>query len=172
MRIIKGKIISVTDGEYQKVLTAIGVPNEEITNRSYFQHVGFSSIPRANSVGIGIMYDNQITFFASAEPLTDRPTLNNPGDTCIHSDENIYIKINANGDIGIVNENNSITINANGSINIGGSNLDALVKDAVLPTLRDHEHPISGGVAIKSTDAAMLVLDTAAGNKTQNVQAD
>ena len=54
---------------------------------------------------------------------------------------------------------------------LGGSGLDALVKDAVLPTLVAHTHPVSGAVAIASTDPAMITLATDPGNKTQKVTA-
>lgn len=171
MKIIKCKFLDCTDGEYQKIMNAIGVPNEEINNRSYFQHFGFSSIPQAPCVGIGIIYDNQITFFASADPASYRPALSS-GETCIYADADKYIKLKTTGEIVIKNNNNTITLKADGDIEIGASNLASLVKDAVLNTLKLHTHPVAGAVANASTDTGMLALDTAPGNKTQNVQAD
>lgn len=170
MRVFKCKITDVTDGDYQKKINAIGRPNEEINNRSYFQHVGFTSIPPAGSVGILIAEGDNLTVIASADPIASRPTLSNQKDVAMYADADKYIKILANGDIEASNNNNKIVLKANGDIELGSADLANLVKDAVLSTLQSHTHPVSGAVAIASTDAGMIVLSTAPGNKTSKVK--
>lgn len=170
MRVIKCGISSVTDGDFQKVVNGIGRSNEEINNRSYFQHVGFSSIPPAGSVGILIEDGDNLTLIASADPIANRPTLSNEKDAAMYADADKYIKILANGDIEAANNNNKIILKANGDIELGSASLEYLVKDAVLSTLQAHTHPVSGAVALASTDAGMLVLSTAPGNKTSKVK--
>lgn len=150
MRIIKAKIQSVTDGEYQKILNAIGLPSEEINSRSYFQHCGFSSIPKQNTVGIAIIYGNQVTFFASADPASSRPTLSSEGDVCIYSDADKYVKILSTGEIKAGNNNNSITLKADGDIEIGSSSLKKLLTEDAASLYNTHTHndPASGTTGV------------------------
>ena len=169
---IKVKISSVSEHNYQKLYTAIGRGAEEFNNRSYFQHAGFTSLPKANTVGIVIEDGNTFTMVATADPSSSRPTLASAGDAAIYSDADTYVMVKDDGEIEIANENNSITLKANGDIEIGNANLDKLVKQAVLTTLAAHTHPVSGAVAGVSTDAGMIALPTAPGNFTQNTEAD
>jgi phage gp45-like len=120
---IKVKIISVTDDDYQKLFTAIGRGNEEFNNRSYFQHAGFTSIPKVNTVGIVFEEGNTYTMVATADPLADRPTLTNEKDVAIYADANKYIKISADGTIEVSNGNGNITMSASGDVDINNGNL-------------------------------------------------
>lgn len=122
MKVMKCKIVEVTDGQVQKIIDALGGPGDEINERSYFQHTGFSSIPRADDIGIALVYGNSITFIGSADNKDDRPELNNEGDMCIYSDENKYIKVLASGDIEVSNGNASIELNAAGDIEASNGN--------------------------------------------------
>jgi phage gp45-like len=145
MRIIKCKVGSVADGEFQKTITGNARPNEEINLRSYFQHVGFSSIPREDSVAIGIIYGDNVTFFGTAEPVTERPKLFNAGDVCIYSDEDKYIKILASGNIEASNGNGSITLKANGDIELGsGAGLQKLLNESAATIFNAHVHADHG----------------------------
>jgi phage gp45-like len=162
-------ITDVTDGDYQKVVNALGRPNEQIVNRSYFQHVGFTSIPPEGSIGIIIHEDNNLSMIATADPATNRPALTNERDVAVYADANKYIKIDVDGKIEIKNNNNTITLKANGDIELGKAALDALVKAAALSPLAIHTHPVSGAAAGPSTDPAMAALTTTPGNKTQKV---
>ena len=170
MRAFKCGIVSVTDGTFQKVLQAIGRSNEEINDRSYYQHVGFTSIPPAGSVEIIVADGDNLTMIASADPLDSRPELSNEKDVAVYADADKYVKILAGGDIEVANNNNKITLKANGDIELGSASLDDLVKSAVLSTLQNHTHPVSGAVAGVSTDPGMVILSTAPGNKTQKVK--
>ncbi len=48
---IRGIIKSVAEGVIKR-FTASGRPDETITNREYFQHYGFSSVPLAGAEAI------------------------------------------------------------------------------------------------------------------------
>jgi len=174
MRIGKVNIISVVEDSSTvvKVCNATGVLGEQITNRAYIGQAGFSHIPNGND--IGIMFQDRNTIVILASEGESRPYLDNELDTVMYSDADKYIKISNDGDITATNGSNTITLKANGDIELGASNLDKLVKEAVLSTLALHTHPVSGAppVAIASTDPAMLTLTTDPGNKTLNTKAD
>jgi len=162
MRMIKCKVTAVTDGDFQKLLNAIGRPNEEIVNRSYFQHVGLTSIPPAGSVGILIVDGDNVTMIASADPLADRPELSNEKDVALYADENKYVKINADGEIVVKNNNNTITLKANGDIEIGGSGLKKLITEDILTPMSTHIHAgVTAGGGVTGAPTYTPVLSTA-----------
>ena len=107
---IKVKVSSVSEHTYQKLFSGIGRANEEFNNRSYFQHAGFTSLPKANTVGIVIEEGNTFTMVATADPSSSRPTLASAGDAAIYSDADTYVMVKDDGEIEIANENNSITL--------------------------------------------------------------
>lgn len=121
--LIKTKISSVADGANQKIYNGIGRANEELNNRSYFQHVGFSSIPRANAVGIVLSEDDTYSMIATTDTSSDRPVLSSAGDVCIYADADKFVKVAADGAITIINDNGSIVLKANGQIDLNNGNL-------------------------------------------------
>lgn len=164
MRVIKCKVTSIEDQEYQKLFNAIGRPNEEIVNRSYFQHVGFTSIPPAGSVGILIIDGDNISMIASADQFPTesekgRPQLSNERDVAIYADQDKFIKISANGDIDIRNNGNRIMLKANGDIELGLTNLKKLLNEAAKDLYNNHGHDyvVSGSpfITSKPTTAAI-----------------
>ncbi len=171
MSVIKCKIISVTDGEYQKIVDAIGrASSEEINDRSYFQHVGFTSIPPADTVGVMITDGNNYTMIATADPSASRPALSNEKDVAIYADADNYIKINGDtGEITVENDNNKITLKANGDIEIGGSGLKKLMTESMITAYNTHVH---SGVTVGagSTGVPTALLSTAA-HATQKTEA-
>lgn len=145
MKSFKGIITDVTDGDYQKVVNGIGRPNEDIIERSYYQHVGFTSIPPANSVGVFISDGDNVTMIASADPVANRPTLSTEKDAAIYSDENKYVKVSAGGEITIKNNNNTITLKANGDIELGASELKKLIHVDIITAMNAHTHTYNPG---------------------------
>lgn len=83
----------------------------------------------------------------------------------------VELHLKNDGSAVLSNDNNSVTLKVNGDIELGKSSLDSLVKSAVLGTIANHTHPVSGAVAGPSTDPAMIALPTAPGNKTQKTEA-
>jgi len=154
----------------QKLFSTDTTVVNKFSKRPIIGNVGFTSLAPEGSLGVVIKDGDNYTCIAS-ESL-DRPLLLNAGDAAVYSSETVFIKVLANGEITIENNNNSITLKANGDIEIGNANLDKLVKKAVLTTLAAHTHPVSGAVAGISTDAGMIALPTAPGNFTQNTEAD
>ena len=142
MSVIKCKIISVSEGEYQKIFSAIGrTSSEEINSRSYFQHVGFSSRPPADAVGIILTDGNNYTMIATADPAASRPTLTNEKDSCIYADADKYVMCKSGGDIEVANNNNKIILKSNGDIEIGDGTLKQLVHEDVFTAMNAHTHP-------------------------------
>ncbi|MCK5450251.1 MAG: phage baseplate assembly protein [Candidatus Omnitrophica bacterium] len=165
MRIIKCKISSVTDGDYQKIVNGIGRPNEEITERSYFQHVGLTSIPPVDSVGVALIDGNNVSVIATADSQASRPALTNEKDVAIYADADKYVKIVAGGDIEIANNNNSIILKANGDIELGGLSLRKLMTEDIITKYNTHVHvdPVSG----QTGPPSVLFLVTDATTKTE-----
>lgn len=137
MSVIKVSISGVTEGEAQKIFNAIGRPNENLENRSYFQHCGFSSIPRKSAIGVVLKDGDNYTMIASADHEDDRPVLSNDGDCCMYSSKNRYIKIdNSTGDITAKNDSGTITLKNNGDVELGeGVNLKDLVTEELINKL-------------------------------------
>jgi len=172
MRLIKITVSSATESNLYKKISASGNIGEEITERPYFQHRGFTSLPKEDDLAVALVDGNQVTLIGSVDSLTTRPELSSEGDVAIYVDTDKYVKIEADGKITVKNNNSTITLKANGDIELGTSSLDSLVKSAVLSTLAAHTHPVSGAVAGVSTDTGMVALATAPGNKTQSVEAE
>lgn len=120
---IKVKIVSITENDYQKLYTGIGRANEEFNDRSYFQHAGFTSLPKANTIGIVIEDGNTYTMVATADPLADRPALTDKTDVAIYSNAERYVMIKADGEIMIANENGFVNLKPDGTVDINGGNL-------------------------------------------------
>lgn len=156
MRIIKCKVTTIADGDYQKVVNAIGRPNEEIVNRSYFQHVGFTSRPPTDTVGIIIDDGNNLTMIASADPLASRPELANEKDVAIYTDADNYIKINGDTD--------DIKINSEGKIEIGITAFAKVLVEAAATLYNNHGHvyvpPSTGVPLITSQPTASVIAAT------------
>jgi len=165
MRVIKVKILDVTDDTEQKIYNAIGRPNEELTERSYFQHVGFTSIPRANSVGIVLQDGENYTLIATTDTDSDRPTLSSSGDTALYSDSDKYIKIAATGEITIQNgaaSGGKITLKTNGDIEIGSTSLLKLINENFQTLYNNHGHDYVVGAAPFITSAPTTTVIAAA----------
>ena len=166
---IKVKISSVTDGTNQKLYSGVGRAEEEFNNRSYFQHVGFSSIPKEGSVGIVFKEDNTFTMVASTDTSSDRPVLSNAGDVCIYSDADKYVKVAADGEITITNSavsGGKIVIKANGDIEIGSASLASLMTDSIITKFNTHTH-ISAAPTVATSVPTPLFLTTDATSKTK-----
>jgi phage gp45-like len=140
MRITKVKIVSVADGDSQKLYSAIGNAGEEFTDRIYYQHSGLSSIPKAGDMGVVLSDGNNHTMISTSDNLTDRPELSNEGDVCIYSDADKFIKVLANGNILISNNNNSVTLKTNGDIELGETALQSLMTKAAMDAFNLHVH--------------------------------
>ena len=141
MSIIKVKILSVSDGDYQKIISAIGRPNEDFNDRSYFQHCGFTSIPKAETVGIMLTDGNNCTMIASADELADRPELSDEKDVAIYADANKYIKIKADGDIEASNDSGVIlTLENGGDIKLGSGTKKKLMNTDMITAYNTHKH--------------------------------
>ena len=121
--LIKVKIISVADDTNQKKFTALGRANEEFNDRSYYQHVGFSSIPRVDANGIVIKSGETYTMVATTDKSSNRPVLSNAGDVVVYADADKYIKVAVDGAITIINDNGSIKLKATGQVDINDGNL-------------------------------------------------
>ena len=166
--IYKVSIQSITETDKQQMLDAIGRAGEEITGRSSFQHIGFHSTPKQDSIGFLVADGDNLTMIASSDSAADRPD-NLEDSTTIYRDKDKYIKIAKSGDVTVANKNNKLILNSDGSIEIGGdalATLKALCTEDILSTLQVHTHPVAGALASPSTDPAMLILSTDPGNKT------
>lgn len=153
MRMIKCKIVSVKDGEFQKIISGIGRSGEEITERSYFQHVGFSSIPPADSVGVILTDGSNYTMIASADPSASRPALSNSKDVAIHADADNYIKIDGDTD--------DIRINSEGKIEIGIATFTKVLVEAAATLYNNHGHvyvPPSTGTPLITSQPQTSVI--------------
>lgn len=173
MRIIKAKIISVTDGNYQKIVNAIGRPNEEIVNRSYFQHFGFTSRPPSGAVGIFIEDRNNLTMIASEVKAIlpeggenpERPEMLNEGDAALYSSVDTYVKVSkedediritngnknqirlkSTGEVEIWNSDARLKVLANGDIELGNTPLKSLMTEDIIAKFNTHTHNESGSV--------------------------
>jgi len=151
MRVVKCRVTTVTDGDFQKIVNAIGRPNEEIVSRSYFQHVGFSSIPPAGTVGILITDGDNVTMIASADHLTSRPKLSNERDVAIYADADNYVKIDGNTD--------DIKINSEGKIEIGITTFAKVLVEAAKTLYNNHGHDyiVSGAPFITSKPTTAVI---------------
>lgn len=148
---IKGLITNVTDGDYQKVVNGIGRPNEEINSRSYFQHTGFTSLPKANSRGIFIVDGENVTCIASADALADRPALSNEKDVAVYSDSDNYMKIDGDTD--------NIRINSEGNIEIGIATFSKVLVEAAKTLYNNHGHDyvVSGAPFITGKPTTSII---------------
>lgn len=106
-----------------KVFSATGYDAlDEYENKPYFQHVGFSSIPRATSQGIVLERRNAIYMIATQDSADSRPTLSDEGDVCIYTDADNYVKIAADGSITVITNGKSVKIeNGSGVIELQDS---------------------------------------------------
>lgn len=113
----------VTESNYQKLLNGEGRLQEEITARPYYQHTGFTSIPKDGSRCVGFIDGNQVTIVASADLEADRPLLSNAKDVAIYADKTKFIKIAADGVITIDNGTGKIVMGTDGQVNINEGSL-------------------------------------------------
>lgn len=115
-------IDSVLEGE-PKTFRGTGFnDNDTYESRPYFQHVGFSSIPKEDSEGIIIQNGNAIYLIATQDPQGNRPVLEDEGDTCVYTDSDNYIKIAADGSITVISKGKSIKVdNGQGVIELQSS---------------------------------------------------
>jgi len=121
---------------------------DSYSNRSYFQHDGFYSIPRSESVvGAGdgdeiifVKADNTYVAIASASAASLKPALTSEGDSCIYYNAEIFVAVLADGTVriqskgglflmepdGVISMENdvgSIDMAADGTVDINGGNL-------------------------------------------------
>lgn len=170
MDIFKASIGTVEETELQQKITAIGQGGEEIIERSLYGMAKFHSTPKKGAIGVVIADEENVSMVATTDTKDDRPD-DIEKLTVIYQDKNKFIGINESGEITIANDNNKVILKENGDIELGDGSLAALVKDAVLSALAIHTHPVSGAVALASTDPAMLILATDPANTTQKVKA-
>lgn len=124
-------VVSVTEGDPGKVADGTArTPNEKFPALTYYQHVGFSSLPKADAVGVLIHKNCNYYLIATADAQASRPALSDPGDVCIYTDKDNYIKIAADGSIEIKTAGKAVSINngagsimlkANGDVEIGST---------------------------------------------------
>lgn len=140
MSVEKVNIVSVSEDDLNKIFSAIGMGSGEYTNRSFYQHVGFTSKPKPDTIGLVLKSGDNYTMIASTDSKTDRPELSNDKDVAIYSDADKYVKINAGGDIEISNNNNTITLKANGGIELGTGILSKIIKETIITKYNTHTH--------------------------------
>lgn len=126
-------VTSVSEGTPGKKISGTGrIQNEVFTDIKYYQHVGFSSFPKADAVGIVAHKNCEYYLLGTADAEADRPALTDPGDVCIYTDADSYIRIKADGTIDITsnqkaitlsNGNGTVVLEANGQVNINSGNL-------------------------------------------------
>lgn len=146
---IKVKIGDIADGDAQKIYSAIGRAGEEISERSYYQHTGFTSIPKAGNVGIVLIEGDNLSMIATTDEKTDRPALSDEGDVAIYADEEKYIKISEGGEIEASNGKGKIIMRENGDIELGDSSLKQLITEDIITAMNAHTHAgvtVGGGV--------------------------
>ena len=167
--VIECQIVTVSEDDYQKLFSAIGRPNEEFNDRSYYQHFGFSSLPPANSRGIVISDGDNYTMIATEVSSTEKPSLSAEKDTCIYSDADKYVMCKSGGDIEIANNNNKIILKANGDIELGDGTLKQLVHEDVFTAMNAHTHTggtLGGGLTGPPTYTPVLAKATHCTQKT------
>lgn len=121
---IRVNISSVSEATITKVFSGSGrTENEQIVDRPYFQHTGFTSIPKANTKGVADVQGNRVFLIATSDTQADRPVLSSETDVAIYADADKYIKIEADGKITLANDNGTIVLEANGQVNINSGNL-------------------------------------------------
>lgn len=167
--VIKCKITSVVDGIFQKIYSAIGkTAADTITDRSYFQHVGFTSLPRADAVGIVLKDGQTLTMIATSDQDTDRPAMSAEGDCAVYADADKYVKIDAGGEITVKNNNNTITLKANGDIELGAASLKKLMTEDMIAVFNAHTHAgVTVGAGVTGTTATPLSTGSHATSKVE-----
>ena len=103
---IRSILSSVVEGVIKR-FSGSGRLNETLTDREYFQHFGFTSIPLAGAEGIAINENNNIIMIASDDRRC-RPALQ-PGEACVYNAFGDYVKIDKNRNITVVG-GTSVTI--------------------------------------------------------------
>ena len=170
MPVIKFNISSVVEGVWQKIINGIGRgPSEQIVNRSYFQHAGFTSKPKVNSVGIAIVDNDNITTIATTEHEDDRYVLQGNDYAAIYSGSDKYIKLDTDGKIEASNGNGKLILKANGDIALGEGVLSALMTESFINKFLTHIHPVSGAVTLVPNPTVPPV--SIAADTTQNTKA-
>ena len=172
-KMLKIRITDVTQGDESSVVNGIGRPNEEIVERPLVQQSGFSSIPRAGSIGIALQEGENIKIIGTTDIDTKRPALGSGGDVSVHNDADRYIVIIGNyiklkyydsiitldGNVTLESPSNTITLKANGDIEIGNTALKKLITEDILSVLTAHTHAgvtVGGGVTSAATFAPPL----------------
>ena len=138
---IKILIKKVVDSTIGKLLDGTGALGSEYKDRAFWQHYGFTSIPREGAQGIVIKQGNNHTCIASEPTEGEKPTLDVEGDVAIYTASNMFVKINADGEIQIKGNGNE------NSIRLGTETLKKLLTEEVLQTLEVATMPVSGAVA-------------------------
>jgi len=153
-----GKMINIVYGVIKKIndakedikrFFAIGRVNEEFNNREFWQHYGFTSVPKEGANALILTQGNRIYMIAS-DDIRYRIQLQE-GEVALYTDEgdNIVLK---RGNIIEINAKNKVVVNASsevdiksGSINLGEGILSSLMKDSIIEKYNAHIHNGSGG---------------------------
>jgi len=162
MRIVRSVISSVIEGAI-KLFSGSGLVGETFTEREFFQHFGFTSIPPAGSEGIVFVIGNRV-FMLASDNRDLRPAIQD-GEACFYIDKNNWIKIKADKTIQVKSEN-KVVVEAP-AIELGAaSGHKALVWEDFLTLFNSHTHPdpVSGVTGPPNEQAGST-------HKTTNVKA-
>lgn len=96
MKMIRSVLSSVVEGAIKR-FSGAGRANETISDREYFQHYGFTSIPQPGAEGIAIDERNHIILIAS-DDRRYRIALK-AGEVALYTDEGDYVKLGRNREI-------------------------------------------------------------------------
>lgn len=147
--VIKIKILSVIESVWQKILSGIGRgAGEEINNRSLYQQVCFTSLPKNGDIGIAIKDGDNISIIATVDKSDDRPVLSGNDKCAMYADKNKYIKMTTDGNIVANNGSGKILLKSNGDIELGEGVLKKLMTEAMITVYNTHTHNVSGSVTL------------------------
>ena len=173
----KVKISSVSDDLIERKFSGKGATGETYVDRAFWQHRGFSSIPKDGDFGLVMKDGNFYVMVASSDKASDRPTID-PGDVCMHTSTGRYILLEDSGNITVTNDNAIITVTNSGEVNIkgngnagsiklgsGSTGFKNLITEDILSGLNGHVH--TGGTIAGNTGPPTVSM----GGQTSEVQA-
>lgn len=138
---IKTLISSVSGFGFSKIFSAKGALGGDYKDRQFFQHSGFSSIPREGAQALVLKRGENYICVATADNPNDVPNLQNAGDVAIYASSDYIVKISASGEIEIIGNGSA------GSIGLGNGSLKNLVDERIVTILESATMPVSGATA-------------------------
>lgn len=124
---IRGVIQSVFEGVIKR-FSASGRPDETITNREYFQHYGFSSVPLAGAEAILVQEGNHIVMIAS-DDRRYRVGLE-AGEVCLYTDEGDQIRLKRDKEI-YIKSGNKLTAEIANEVNVTAKTATVTAADLI-----------------------------------------